>query len=466
MQDKILRTKNIIQAFTMSETIKLRRGLDLKLEGGLPSDVSASEVKIKVAALIPDDFPGFIPKLCVREGDEIAAGAPLMHDKINEPIVIASPVSGRVKAVVRGERRKILRVEVEPSDAPAAKAPTFNINPGADAAAIRNLLMQSGLWAFMRQRPYDIVPQPDATPVNIFVTAFDSAPLSPSLAKAVGGKEKEITAGLQALTKLTDGSVYLSVRPGEQFSTPAGVETRIIDGPHPAGNAGIQAANIAPVNKGQTIWTLDIVTVARIGSLMLNGHVDWSTEVALVGSDVKTPKLVKTIIGAEIRPIISGDIADNSHHCRIIAGNVLTGIKESADGYLHFPYRQITVIPEGDDVDEFMGWASMSPKKMSVSRSFLSSLIPGKKFAPDARLNGGRRAMIMSEQYDKVMPMDILPEYLIKAILARDIDQMERLGIYEVAPEDFALCELVDPSKLELQKTVREGLDYLRKELQ
>ena len=217
---------------------------------------------------------------------------------------------------------------------------------------------------------------------------------------------------------------------------------------HPSGNPGVQAANIAPVNKGDTVWTLDITTVVRIGRLALTGHADWSTTVAVVGSEVKQPRILTTSVGSSIAPLVAGNLKTADHHIRIIAGNVLTGVNAGENGFLRYPYRQITVIPEGDDVDEFMGWASMSPKKMRVNRSFLSSLLPGKKFSPDARLNGGRRAMIMSEQYDKVLPMDILPEYLIKAILARDIDQMERLGIYEVAHEDFALCEYVDPSKL------------------
>lgn len=315
--------------------------------------------------------------------------------------------------------------------------------------------------ATLRHRSYSGV-----TPVNIFVTAFDSAPLALSLAQITGGAATEIAKGLELLKTLTSGEIYVSTRRNDNIELPSFVHNIIIEGPHPAGNPGVQIANIAPVNKGETVWTLDIVTVMRIGRLALTGVADWSTTVAIVGSEVKEPRLVTTQAGADIAPLIAGVTEGNERHLRIIAGNVLTGVNAGENGFLHFPYRQVTVIPEGDDVDEFMGWASMSPKKMSVSRSFISSLLPGKKFAPDARLNGGRRAMIMSEQYDKVMPMDILPEYLIKAVLARDIDQMERLGIYEVAPEDFALCEYVDPSKLELQKIVREGLDYLRKELE
>lgn len=449
----------------MSKTIKLRRGLDMHLQGDLSADSPMVAVTADTVAIAPEDFPGFMPKLCVKEGDTVETGTPIMHDKINERVKLVSPVCGTVKAVVRGERRKILRVEIDHLQ--AQQRPINASKPDMSSAdAIKHGLMESGLWAMMRQRPYDIVPDTNAIPVNIFVTAFDSSPLAPSLAKAVKGKSKEIETGIKALSTLTSGKVYVSSREEDDIDLPEEATHIIIDGPHPAGNAGIQAANIAPVNKGQVIWTLDIVTVCRIGQLILEGRVDWETEVALVGSEVETPRMVRTVVGSAIAPIIGNDLKPTSCHKRIISGNVLTGVTEKPDGFLRYPYRQITVIPEGDDIDEFMGWASMNPKKMSASHSFLSGFMKNKKYAPDARLNGGRRAMIMSEQYDKVMPMDIMPEYLIKAILAKDIEQMEKLGIYEVAPEDFALCEYVDPSKLELQKTVREGLDYIRKELE
>ena len=290
---------------------------------------------------------------------------------------------------------------------------------------------------------------------------------------AVSGKAAEIKAGIKALLTQTAGSLYISVRDiaktepllGNDLKDNQRVTVAEISGKHPAGLPSIQAANLAPVNKGESVWMLDIITLARIGDMILNGRCDWSTEVALTGSEVKTPHMIRTVNGAAIEPLIAGSLKDNDHNTRIISGNVLTGINVGADGFLRFPYRQITVIPEGDDVDEFMGWASMSPNKMSQNRSFISRLFGKKLFAPDARINGGRRAMIMSEQYEKVLPMDIMAEYLIKAIISRNIEQMEALGIYEVTPADFALCEYVDPSKLELQKIVREGLDYLRKEL-
>lgn len=449
----------------MSKTIKITRGVDLQLKGELPAGAITAPVPATAVAIYPDDYPGFTPKPAVHEGDTVGCGDVLLFDKLAPAVKLVSPVSGKVKAIVRGERRKIIRIEV---DADAAATTTASYTPesaDASADALKESLMTSGLWCMMRQRPYDIVPSVNEVPVNIFVTAFDSAPLSLSLGSIVRDKKKELECGVRVLAKLTSGKVYICTRGDEDVAVPAEAEHVIVEGPHPAGNAGVQAEKLHPVNKGETIWTLDIVTLARIGQLFLDHTVDWMTIVALVGSEVKSPKLVKTAVGACAAPIIKGEIDGTDHHLRIISGNVLTGEKIPADGYLRFPYRQITVIPEGDDVDEFMGWASMKPTKMSSSHAFISSLLKGKRFAPDARLNGGRRAMIMSEQYDKVMPMDILPEYLIKAILAKDIDQMERLGIYEVAPEDFALCEYVDPSKLELQKIVREGLDYIRKEL-
>lgn len=448
----------------MSKIITLKRGLDLKLIGGLESDCGITTVNSKTVAIVPDDFPGFVPKLMVRAGDTVAKGAPLMHDKNDETVVLVSPVGGTVKEIVRGERRKILRVVVENSA--NGSAPSPDSRPGQSADEIKSALMKSGLWAMMRQRPYDIVPRASSVPVNIFVTAFDSAPLAASLESQVKGHEHEIEAGLKALAKLTVGTVYVGVREDQDINVASPAKKVVFNGPHPSGLPGIQAAAIAPVNKGQTIWTLDIVTVARIGALMLSGKTFWTTTVALTGSEVEHPRLIQTNVGSELKPLLAGLLKNDARHKRIISGNVLTGAKESEEGYLRFPYRQITVIPEGDDVDEFMGWASLSPQKMSESRSFTSKLFGKRLFAPDARLQGGRRAMIMSGMYDNVIPMDIMPEYLIKAILSRDIDKMEALGIYEIAPEDFALAEYVDPSKLELQKIVRDGLDYLRKEVE
>ncbi|MBD5351151.1 MAG: Na(+)-translocating NADH-quinone reductase subunit A [Bacteroides sp.] len=449
----------------MSDHITLRRGLDLKLKGATDSGAAPVAVKADKVALVPDDFPGFTPKVVAKPGEKVVAGQPLLVDKNNPAIAIVSPVDGTVGEVVRGERRKILRVTVDAdpvqSSTAAAKAAP------KDEQSIRQAMMEGGVWAMMRQLPYDIVPAADVKPRDIFVTAFDSAPLASPLIDRVASQTEAINAAIDALGRLTDGHIYIGVRNSADLAAVKGDRLVIteFEGPHPAGLASVQAAAIAPVNKGEAVWLLDIETLARIGQVLTAGRADWSTIVALTGSEVETPSLLKTTVGAEVAPLLKGRVADADHHQRIISGNVLTGVTVAVDGFLRYPYRQITVIPEGDDVDEFMGWASMSPKKMSESRTFLSKLFGKKSFAPDARLNGGRRAMIMSGEYEKVMPMDIMPEHLVKAILARDIDRMEALGIYEVTPADFALCEYIDPSKLELQKIVRQGLDYLRKEL-
>lgn len=441
--------------------LRLRKGIDLSLAGAVPQGTVPVALEPDLCAVVPDDFPGLDPKLEVKEGDAVMAGSPLLRSKARPQVKVASPVAGVVKAVVRGERRKIERVVVE--RAPGAESAAFAVDGIDSAAKAVGLLCASGLLACMRQRPYDIVPDPEAQPRDIFVTAIDSAPLACSMGRMIAGHADALAKGVALLRLATKGKVYLSVAPDWSMGPIPGAEMVTVAGKHPAGNAGVQAANIAPVNKGETIWCLDAVTLMKIGELMLTGKRDSRTLVALTGSEVKAPCLISTLEGAQIAPLVAGRLAADAH-VRIISGNVLTGVAVQPDGFLRFPYRQITVIPEGDDADEFMGWASMSPAKMSLSRALPAGFL-GRIFRPDARINGGRRAMIMSGEYDKYIPMDILPEYLIKAILAKDIEGMEKLGIYEVAPEDFALAEYADTSKLPLQQIVRDGLDYLRKEL-
>lgn len=468
---------------SMSRKLTIRKGLDINIVGGVEDTTPVTAPQSDTYAVIPDDFIGFLPKPAVKEGDKVKSGDPLLFDKRDAELKLVSPVAGTVSAIVRGERRKILRIVVTPDDSNKGTTPekftseksTRNNNPGVtasaafdtdvkDVEAARTLLKNSGLWAMMRQRPYDIVPNPDSVPRDIFVTALDTAPLAVSPTLYYNDKAT-FEAAVKMLAMLTKGKVYVGRRADGKLSDIKGAEMVDIDGPHPSGNVGVLIANIAPVNKGDTVWSMDLATLWRIGRLMLTGSVDFTDYVALTGAEVKTPKVVKTVVGAEIKSIIVGELRPAEHHQRIISGNVLTGVAVTLEDYLHFPYRQITVIPTGDDVDEFMGWASISPKKMSVSRTFPGWLF-GKKFNPDSRLLGGRRAFIMSGEYERYMPMDILAEYLLKAIIGRDIEQMEKLGIYEVAPEDFALGEYADTSKIEAQKIVREGLDYLRKELE
>lgn len=444
--------------------VKIKKGLKLNIAGSIPSrGYQMSDVRSSIYAIYPDDYPGFIAKVDVKEGDRVGCGTPLMHHKNNEDLRLVSPVAGRVKSIVRGERRHVIRVEIE---ADYYNYETVEFAKPVDESSARQVLAQSGLMALMRQRPFDIVPDCSSNVRDIFITAIDDAPLAPGYSRFDAlFNDNCYQAGIDLLRLITRGKVYLSHDADFTHTTLKGVELVEVQGPYPAGNVGVQIANIKPIDKGDVVWTLDMPTLGRIGHLALEGTVDMRTLVAVVGPEVEAPALVPTLFGVQLNSILHGLLMQPKHHQRIISGNVLVGVAESSDGFLHYPYRQVTVIAEGDDMDEFMGWASLSPGKISESRSFPGHFL-SRAFRPDARINGGERAMIMSGQYDRYIPMDILPEYLIKAILSNNIDDMEKLGIYEVAPEDFAAAEYADTSKLPLQAIVRRGLDYLRKELE
>jgi Na+-transporting NADH:ubiquinone oxidoreductase subunit A len=441
----------------MVRTIKIKKGLDIPMGGAATGKVEESQ-EGGLYAIVPEDYPGYTWKVCVKPGDVVKSGSPLLYAKEDEGLKLTSPVSGVVDEIHRGERRKIEYVSVKKEGAESE-----TISKPTDKASLLTALKESGLFALLRQRPFDIVPQGES-PRDIFVTGFDSAPLAPTL--LTDSVKADLEAGLKALQMLTTGKVYLGLPKEAGFESKV-AETYEFVGPHPAGNVGVQIAAISPVNKGEEVWTLDVVTAARIGKLASKGEVDYSTVVAVTGEDVKTPKLLQTTLGAKIATLIDGNLAETGATLRVISGNVLTGKKVSSEsGFLRYPYRQITVIDEGDQADEFMGWASLAPGKYSVKRTFPAFLMGlSHKFRFDARIKGGHRAMILSGEYDKVFPFDIYPEYLIKAIMAKNIERMEELGIYEVAPEDFALPEFVDTSKIELQQIVREGLDYLRSEI-
>ena len=435
----------------MAREINIKKGLDIPLEGkaqGKPEPIKAA-----LTGICPDDFPGYTWKCDVKPGDAVAKGAPLFHAKEAENIKLVSPVSGVVEEIRRGERRRILAVTVKPGEDAAVHF---------DGSDLSEKLKLSGLWALMRQRPFDVVPDDKATPRDIFVTAFDSSPLAGNVIPTHIAEYLEL--GLEGLKSLTKGSVYLAVRPGQGLRTKV-AKVLDVNGPHPAGNAGVQIAAVAPINKGETVWTVDAGTAARIGMLVKKGYCDYRAEVAVTGPAAAKPKKVLTEIGASLKDILSGELKEGER-LRVISGNVLTGVKENPEsGFLRYPYRQITIIEEGDQADEFMGWASMNPGKFSIKRTFPAFLRGLEKpFNFDARIKGGRRAMILSGELDKVFPFDIYPEYLIKAMIAGDFDRMEKLGIYEVAPEDFALPEFVDTSKQELQKLTRESLERLRKD--
>ncbi|MCM1448975.1 MAG: Na(+)-translocating NADH-quinone reductase subunit A [Clostridiales bacterium] len=451
----------------MNIKLNITKGLDLHIAGkAVDSPADAMPVEPLSVAIVPDDFPGLILKPVVKEGDAVVQGDTVLIDKHNTDISLTSPVTGIVKAIVRGERRKLERIVLEPSPNNNSQCRIFEIPSKLTAETARHILQQSGLWAMIRQRPYNIVASCGSLPRDIFVNAIDTAPLAPDIDSILSSRTNELEAGVRLLSAITEGTIYIGRRADGSIPDIPGATMVDINGPHPAGNPGVMAANIKPVNKGETIWTLDGVTLARIGHLALTGKVDYKCLVAITGSEVESTGYISTTIGCDIHSLLHQRLKAENHHTRIISGNVLSGIKVESDGYLRFPYTQLTVIPEGDDIVEFMGWATLSPNKMSTSRSFPGHFLLKKLFKPDARLLGGRRAMIMSGQYDEVVPMDIMTEYLIKAILSHDIEKMEQLGIYEVAPEDFSVAEYVCTSKLPLQEIVAQGLDYLHKELE
>ena len=448
----------------MANVIKIKKGLDINLKGKA-SDVLLSGKKSDSYAIVPDYYNGIVPKVVAKVGDKVKAGSVLMIDKNRPEIKFVSPVSGEVTAVNRGEKRKVLSIVVKP-DAQIEYEDFGKKNVASlKGEEVKDAILNAGMWPFIKQRPYDIVASPSETPRDIFVSAFYSAPLAPNFDFIVKGQEADFQTGLDALAKLTGGKVYVGLRKGSSIRV-NGVETVEFEGPHPVGNVGVQINNVKPINKGETVWVINPDDVILIGRLFNKGIADFTRLVVITGSETTERGYIKTVAGCTIDSLIAGKVLQGGNNIRIISGNVLTGTKVQNDSYLGAYDNQITVIPEGDDNNEFFGWATPGFGKYSVSHSFPTWLASkNKEYVIDARIKGGKRAMIMSNEYDSVFPMDIMPEYLLKAIIAFDIDKMENLGIYEVAPEDFALCEFVDTSKIELQKIVRNGLNLLYKEM-
>ena len=450
----------------MSKIIKLRKGLDVNLRG------KAEKVTVQLPlaseyAVSPLDFAGVTPKLLVKAGDKVKAGTPLFFNKYDERILFTSPVSGTVSAVNRGEKRLVLNVTVA-ADAKQSYE-EFNIPDPASATReeLVSLLLKSGLWPMIIQRPYGIIANPSDTPKAIFVSAFDSAPLAPDYNYVLASEKKNVQTGLTVLSRLTPGKVHLSMRAGVESDSSVykGVETHLFEGKHPVGNVGVQINHIDPVNKGERVWTVNIQSVAIIGRLFNEGKVDMSKTIAVAGSEVMRAQYCRIINGAPIASILKDNIQPQGEgsDVRIISGNVLSGVKSSRDGYINFYADMLSVIPEGNHY-EFMGWIMPRFGKLSVSKTYFSWLFPKKTYNLDTNINGGERPFVVTGLYEKYLPMDIYPTYLLKAILAEDIDKMESLGIYEVVEEDLALCEFVDPSKIEMQAILRKGINLMIKE--
>ena len=447
----------------MSNTFSIRKGLDIKLLG--EAEKTIKEIPTKVCAIKPPDFHGVFPKLLVKEGDEVKAGTPLFYNKYKENILFTSPVSGKVREIRRGAKRVLLEVSVDA--APDQEFVDFGAaDPNSlDKAAIIEKMLKSGVWPFVRQRPYSIIANPDDDPKAIMIPAFDSAPLAPDFDLIVEGQEADFQAGVDALKKLTGGKVYLNIsdkQSSQVFNNAKGVEINTFSGPHPAGNVSTQISRISPLNRGEVVWYLRPQEVLSIGRLFTQGKLDPSRVIALTGSEIEKPVYYKTILGASISGMTDGNVKEGK--LRYISGNALTGTKIEKTGFVGFYDSQLTVIPEGDH-SEFLGWAMPRINKFSFYYTFLSWMMPRKKYRLDTNYNGGERAFILTGKFEQVFPLDIYPMQLVKSIMIEDIDQMENLGIYEVDEEDFALCEFISTSKINLQKTVREGIDLMIKEM-
>lgn len=447
----------------MPKTITLRKGLNIRLMG--EAEKILKEVNPTHFAIKPTDFTGVFPRLLVKEGDAVQAGTPLFYDKYREKIAFPSPVSGTVTEIKRGDKRVLLEIRIE-SDGKNEQVRFGAADPKSlSREEVTEKLLKSGLWSLIRQRPYGIIASPGVSPKAIHISAFDSAPLAPDYDFIINGNGELFQTGIDALAKLTDGKVHLNVSnttTATEFLNCRNVERTTFKGPHPAGNIGTQIHHISPVNKGDVIWFATVQDVVTIGSLFRDGVYNSGIIAALAGSEVNKTGYFRTRRNACISPMVDGNVKNTN--ARYISGNVLTGTRIRPDNFIGYYHSLITVIPEGN-YSEFFGWALPGFNKLSFSRSYFSWLTPGKRYLADTNYHGGERAYVMTGQFEKVFPMNIYPLQLIKAILAENIELMENLGIYEVEPEDFALCEFIDTSKTEIQAIVRNGLELIRKEM-
>lgn len=450
----------------MSKSIKIRKGVNIPLKGEAKLEKINSK-EANLYAIQPGDFPGLIPKLTVKEGESVKAGSPLFFDKNNPAIKFCSPVSGTVKSIVRGEKRRVLKVIVDSDGKMDSESiGTLNLD-SASREDVMSKMLDFGLWPMISQRPFDIVADPADKAKSIFISGFDSNPLAPDADFMMQGREADFANGLKAITALAGGApVHLNVKNGSSFySSMQGVTKNTVSGPHPAGNVGVQIHKIDPINAGEVVWSISPQDVANLGHVLSTGNYNLTKTIALTGSNMSNPSYMDVRVGSQLNNALEGRITEENS--RLISGNVLTGDSVSKDDFLGFYHQQITAIPEGNEPLFLLtkGWLGPGLDKFSMSRAFPSWILKGRKYDLNTNLNGEERGYVMSGQYEKVFPFDIYPVQLIKSIMANDIEMMENLGIYEVAPEDFALCEYVCTSKVEVQKVVREGLLNLKAEL-
>jgi len=448
----------------MSKVVKLRRGLNIELKGAAEKILGKFPMS-ESYAVKPENFHGLTPKLNVKQGDTVKAGTPVFCNKYSPEVVFVSPVSGVVEAINRGDRRKLLEVVIKPDEEQIAEKYEITDELLKSRDKIIDLMLKAGYWSSVMQRPYGVIANPKDKPKAIFISGFDSAPLLLDVDFLLSSQIEYFQKGVDILGKLTDGKVHLGVNlfdSGSKLNKVKNAEITVYSGKHPAGNVGVQINHIDPINKGDIVWTMDAQHVAMLGKFFTTGEYSAEKIIALCGSGVTRPQYMRVISGASLS--VMHDQINDIENSRFISGNVLTGTNVGKNGYLGFYSNQVSVIPEGDKY-EFVGWAMPRLNKFSVSKSYFSWLTPKKKYNLDTNLNGGERAFVVTRQYEDVLPMDIYPVYLLKAIIAEDIDKMEQLGIYEVIEEDLALCEFVCTSKIEVQSLIRKGINLMIKEM-
>lgn len=451
----------------MSNNIELKRGLNIPISGAA-APKTVKKIEPDIIAVKPADFKGLVPRLLVREGDKVMAGSPVMSDKQNADILFTSPVSGTVCGIIRGDKRKLLEIRIKADK--VQEHLSFGVKNVSElnASQIKESLLQSGLWPAIIQRPYGVIADPTVEPKAIFVSAFSTVPLAADMEYVLGGEAADIQTGVDALAKLTKGGVHFSINSANYSSTPfhkiENVIQHVFSGKHPAGNVGIQISHISPIQKGETVWTVSLLMLAAIGRLFSTGEYNLTRKVAVTGPKAIDPAYVEAVPGMSMKEISS--FYDNSaNDIRFISGDVLSGDNIGPEGFLGFFDNQVTLLHEGTE-RELFGWAKPFRFKLfSSSRSYFSWLCPKKKYEMDTNMHGGVRAFVFSDVYSKVLPMDIFPVYLAKACLAGDIDKMEKYGIYEVLPEDLALCEYIDPSKNDIQAIIEKGINLMIKEM-
>jgi len=446
----------------MSTDIRIKKGLDIKLIGEANQNTTALPIS-SIYAIKPENFHGIIPKLLAKEKSEVKAGEALFFSKADDRVLFPSPVSGEVVEVVRGAKRKILEIKILADKSQQYQDFGKKDITNLSADEIKKHLLSSGCWPFIKRRPYDIIAKPDDTPKAIFVSAYASAPLAADYNYVLKGKEAELQVALMALAKLTTGKVHVSANSNSPFANLKGIEFHTVSGPHPAGNVSTQIAKIDPINKGEVVWVVSPQDLVIIGELLLTGKFNAQRIVALTGAQFNSPNYVSVLPGMKIKDIVADNLKNENN--RIISGNVLTGNKVEEEGFLGYYDNQITAIPEGDDYELF-GWLVPVFNKISTSRALIFSwLFPNKKYNLNTNMNGEHRAFVVTGAYEEVFPLEIYPMQLLKACLYYDLDEMEALGAYEVAPEDFALTEFICTSKQPHQQIIREGLDLMIEEI-